>query len=393
LRLFPISAVLAMLCAAEPNMFLNGKLQLIGESRLRYEDRLNAAFGMARDYDVALLRQRLGFAWRPNENVEIRAVGQDTRAPLYGPNAPNSLRDGTDLYEAYIDLFAKKKNGFAMRAGRSILSYGDTRLIGSPQWANLTRSYDMARVQYKRKASVYEVLYFSPVQIKINDFNRPELREHGWGTYNVLSKWSEAYVLRHEQPGTLRSWTWGGRLMLPFVAKWKMTIEPIVQRVERAYVSTSEGALVTNFNRRIANVDLSIEYKYASSGFDQMYPAIHDKLGHEDLFAWRNLHNIRVFATWRPKKTVAVNFMYNANWLVDVKTGVFNTQNRLLTRDVNGRAAPWAGQEFDSYVNWNYRKFMTVGGGFGVYVNGAFFHTTTPDRAPAFVYVFHTFTM
>jgi len=383
----------AALTAAEPNVFFDGKLFLLGETRVRYEDRSNVSFGTAPDYDVALLRQRLGFSFRPNADVEVRVIGQDTRAPLYGPNAPGSLRDGADLYEAYIDLFGKRKTGFAMRAGRSTLSYGDTRFIGSPQWANLARTYEMARAQWKTNKAVFEFLFVSPTAIQINRFNKPILREHLVGTYNTFGKWAELYVLRHRQPGTLESTITGGRLMLPMPAKWKLTVEPVAERVERGGITTTEGALAAAFARKIGNVDLSIEYKFASSGFDQMYPAIHDKLGHEDLFAWRNLHNTRAFGTWRPIKTLAVNFMYNANWLVDTTVGVFNTQNRLIARDPSGRAARWAGQEIDSYVNWNYRKFMTIGGGVGAYANGAFFRATTPNRNPFFFYIHHTFTM
>ncbi|MFN0100743.1 MAG: alginate export family protein [Bryobacteraceae bacterium] len=380
------------LSGAEPNMFLNGRVQLIGETRIRYEDRINVAFGTAPDYDVALLRQRLGFAFKPNADVEIRVIGQDTRAPLYGPNAPNSLRDGADLYEAYVDLFAKRKTGFAMRAGRSTLSYGDTRFIGSPQWANLARTYDMARAQWRTKRATWEFLFVSPTSIQINRFNKPILREHLWGTYNVIGKWAELYVLRHQQPGTLESVIAGGRLMAP-LRKWKLTIEPVAESVKRGSAAASEGALVANLARKIGDVDFSVEYKFASSGFDQMYPAIHDKLGHEDLFAWRNLHNARAFGTWRPVKTLAVNFMYNANWLVDPGVGVFSTQNRLIARDTTGRASRWAGQEIDSYVNWTYRKFMTLGGGVGAYANGAFFRGITPNRSPVFYYIHHTFTM
>ncbi|HEU0123523.1 MAG TPA: alginate export family protein [Bryobacteraceae bacterium] len=375
----------------EPNVFFDGRLFLIGESRIRYEDRANVAFGAARDYDVALLRQRLGFSFRPNADVEIRVVGQDTRAPLYGPNAPNSLRDGADLYEAYIELFGKRKTGFAMRAGRSTLSYGDTRFIGSPQWANLTRTYDMARAQWKTKAATWEFLFVSPTAVQINRFNRPILSEHMYGTYNTFGKWAEAYLLRHQQVG-LESVIAGGRLMAA-LKKWKLTVEPVMERVKRGAADTGEGAVAVNFARKIGKVDLSLEYKYASSGFDQMYPAIHDKLGHEDLFAWRNLHNARAFGTWRPVKSLAVNFMYNANWLVDPSVGVFNTQNRLIVRDTTGRASHWAGQEFDGYINWNYRKFLTLGGGVGAYANGRFFHGLTPDRSPVFYYIHHTFTM
>lgn len=389
MRLFVVlTVVAASLGGAEPNVFFDGRVQLIGESRIRYEDRFNVGFGTARDYDVALLRQRLGFSYKPNADIEIRVIGQDTRAPLYGTKAPNSLRDATDLYEGYIDLFGKRKTGFAMRAGRSTLSYGDTRFIGSPQWANLARTYDMARAQWKTSKATWEFLFVSPTFININRFNRPILREHLYGTYNTFGKWGELYVLRHEQPGTLESVITGGRLMVP-LGKFKLTIEPVTERVKRGALSTGEGALSTNLARKIGNIDVSFEYKFASSGFDQMYPAIHDKLGHEDLFAWRNLHNARAFGTWRPLKTLAVNFMYNANWLVDPRVGVFNTQNRLIARGSNR----WAGQEVDSYVNWTYRKFMTLGGGVGAYANGTFFRGVTPNRSPVFYYIHHTFTM
>ena len=382
----------AGLCGQEPNIFFEGRLQLIGESRVRYENRNNVQFGLAKDYDVALLRHRLGFSYKPNADVEVRVIGQDTRAPLYGPGAPNSLRDGTDLYEAYVDLFGKRKTGFAMRAGRSTLSYGDTRFIGSPQWANLARTYDMARAQWKTEKNTWEFLFVSPTYIDINRFNKPILKEHLMGTYNQIGKWAELYLLRHQQPGTLEAGIAGGRLMAP-LGKFKLTIEPVVERVTRTGVATNEGALAANFSRKIHNVDLSIEYKFASSGFDQMYPAIHDKLGHEDLFAWRNLHNTRVFGIWRPRKPLTVNFMYNANWVVDTRVGVFNTQNRLITRDPTGRASHWAGQEFDVYTNWTYRKFLTIGGGVGAYANGTFFQNTSPNRNPFFYYIHHTFTM
>jgi hypothetical protein len=389
---FLLTFLAVALRGQEPNIFFDGRVQLVGESRIRYEDRSNVAFGTTKDYDVALLRQRIGFSYKPNADIEVRVVGQDTRAPLYGPGAPSSLRDGTDLYEAYIDLFGKRKTGFAIRAGRSTLSYGDTRFIGSPQWANLARTYDMARAQWKTKKATWEFLFVSPTFININRFNKPILREHLFGTYNTFGKWAELYVLRHQQPGTLESVITGGRLMAP-LGKFKLTIEPVTERVTRAAIATVEGALAVNFARKIHNVDLSVEYKFASSGFDQMYPAIHDKLGHEDLFAWRNLHNTRAFGTWRPLKTLAVNFMYNANWLVDPGVGVFNTQNRLIARDANGRASRWAGQEVDTYVNWTYRKFMTIGGGMGAYANGGFFRTTTPNHSPYFYYIHHTFTM
>lgn len=394
MRLVPLLLILAAaMRGEEPNVFLDGKLTLLGESRIRYEDRDRVAFGTAKDYDVAILRQRLGFSYKPTEDVEVRVIGQDARAPLYGPNAPNSMRDGADLYEAYVDLFAKRKKGFAMRVGRSTLSYGDTRYIGSPQWANLTRTYDMARMQWKSNGNTYEFLFASPTPIQINLFNKPVLHEHLWGTYNTFGKKAEVYVLKHRQIGLVESVVTGGRWMQPLGKKYKLTVEPVVERVKRGLLTSAEGAVSAAVTRKIGLVDLAVEYKFASSGFDHMYPAAHDKIGHEDLFAFRNMNNTRTFATWRPVKSLAVNFMYNASWLVDTRVGLFNTQNRLIVRDTRGTAGRFAGHEFDCFVNWNYRKFMTMGGGVGAFANGGFFRTTSPNRSPVFYYIHHTFTM
>ena len=65
----------------------------------------------------------------------------------------------------------------------------------------------------------------------------------------------------------------------------------------------------------------------------------------------------------------------------------------MIARDNSARASRWAGQEVDGYVNWTYRKFMTVGGGMGAYANGVFFSGTTPNRGPVFYYIQHTFTI
>jgi Alginate export len=67
-------------------------------------------------------------------------------------------------------------------------------------------------------------------------------------------------------------------------------------------------------------LDLSGEYKYASgtanpkdtsrdSTFDQLYAANHDRFGHEDLFGWRNLHDIRSLGTFDVLKNVSLNAM------------------------------------------------------------------------------------
>jgi len=52
-----------------------------------------------------------------------------------------------------------------------MLNYGETRLIGSPQWSNLSRTYDQARVCYRLPQMRLEMLYASPVKVRLGEFN------------------------------------------------------------------------------------------------------------------------------------------------------------------------------------------------------------------------------
>jgi hypothetical protein len=47
-----------------------------------------------------------------------------------------------DLQERYIELFRKNKSGLEAVFGHQMLNYGDSRLFGSPQWSNISRTFD-----------------------------------------------------------------------------------------------------------------------------------------------------------------------------------------------------------------------------------------------------------
>ena len=87
------------------------QLKLSFEQRGRYEDRTGNAFGKDPDLDTGLFRTRLGLSYVPVEWLKVSGMLQDSRAPWYGENAPNNIRDETDLHEAYIELFPERKSG------------------------------------------------------------------------------------------------------------------------------------------------------------------------------------------------------------------------------------------------------------------------------------------
>src|SRR5579863_2878301 len=100
------------------------------EERTRWEEKDGVNFGKSVNQQDMLSRLRIGAHFDPVPCFEISAMGQDARAPFYGANAPNTLRDTMDLQEAYVEFFGHYKTGPGATFGREMLNYGESRLIG-----------------------------------------------------------------------------------------------------------------------------------------------------------------------------------------------------------------------------------------------------------------------
>jgi len=402
------------------------KLKLGFEQRGRYEDRTGTAFGKDADVATGLFRTRLGMAYTPVEWLKFSGMVQDSRAPWYGAGAPNTVRDQADLHEAYIELFPAYKKGLGLTAGRMMLNYGEGRLIGTPQWSNLSRTYDHARVYWRSRKAQFEVLLVSPVKVRIGEFNRPVLGDRVWGTYNAFPDFYknnlfEAYLLRRDQnrPGgftgglrrdgtdKLRAGTFGFRMTGPLAVGMRYSLEGALQRGKVGAANLRAGAWFSGISRRWTvgrqTLDVSGEYKYASGTdnpadptrtgtFDQLYPANHDKFGHQDLFGWRNIHNARALATLGLTRNFAVNFMYDNYWLASLKDSLYNGSGKSIARSADGTAGRHAGQEADAFCTYKYKHF-TVGAGYGHFFAGQFIRKTTPGVGPTYLYVFHSYSL
>lgn len=386
-----------------------GKLKLSFEQRGRYEDRNGNAFGKAPDVATGLFRTRLGLTYTPVPWLKLSGMVQDSRAPWYGPNAPNAVRDQADLHESYVELFPSSKQGFGMTAGRMMLNYGEGRLIGAPRWGNLARTYDSARVYFRSPRARFEVLLVSPVKVRIGEFNRPVPGDRVWGTYNSFPGFYadnllEAYVLRRDQnrpggfagAGTVAVNTFGFRLAGPLASGIRHSVEAALQKGKAGAADLSAFAWFAGLSRRWTirgkTLDLSAEYKYASGAFDQLYPANHDKFGHEDLFGWRNIHNTRAVAALALTKNLSVNVMYDSSWLANLKEGIYNGAGKLIARSATGTAGRHVGQEADVFGTYKYNHF-TFGAGYGHFFAGRFIRNATPGIGPTYLYVFHSYSL
>ncbi len=386
------------------------------EERTRWEEKDGVSFGKQVNQQDMLSRLRIGADVTPVSWFTMSAMGQDARVPFYGAVAPNTMRDTMDLQEAWVRFFGKRKAGFGAEFGREMLNFGEARLIGTPQWSNVSRTYDAGRVYYRAGKARFEVLMVSPVKVVTDSFNAPDLGERIWGMYDTFSSvWHgasvDAYALRHSQnriggwtvAGTLGTDTFGGRIYGPLPAGFAYSVEGVGQGGHAGVLEQRAYAWFTGVTRKTTlfsrPLGLSAEYKVASgtrqgqtysATFDQLSPANHDKFGHEDLFGWRNIRTLKSLETLGITKTLALNFMYTDHWLDSAFDSLYNGAGNVIASSKTGSAGTRVGQEVDGFVTYQ-RGGHLFGAGVGHFFKGQFVEETTKGINPRYFYVFQQY--
>lgn len=391
------------------------RLKVSLEFRTRLEERTGNNFGRSADLDNPLFRTRVGLQYDVTNWWRVSAMAQDSRAPEYGEPAPATARNTIDLQEGYLEFFARRQTGFGALLGRQMVSLGEGRVIGIPQWVNSSRTYDTARLYYRLPRMRLEVLSLSIVRVRPDEFDRPNLGDRLWGTYdtfsNVIPKGTlEVYLLRHDQNrpggftgiGRLAINSFGGRAVGKLPLSLKYGVEAIVQNGKTGTLRHRAYAWYAGLSRQVRiglPLDLEVEYKYASGSrdpvsrdntYDQLYAANHDKFGHADLFGWRNIRNLRSLDTLHLSKVIALNFMYNNWWLDSASDGLYGGSGALLVRSPKGNASRHIGQEADVFATFQVAGW-TFGAGFAHVFAGEYLKRTTPGADTRYLYVFQSY--
>ncbi len=367
------------------------------------------SFGKDVDTSMAILRHRLGLTWRPSEWVKISAMAQDCRVPLYGRPAPGSLRDPLDLAEGYAEISDPSGSGMALSAGRRRINYGDARLIGSPEWANTTRTWDHARLSWRTAKLNVDGLFLSPVDINVNGFNRPRLDRRVWGVYATLPSaakrlTTEFYALRHDPgfAGNLRTNSFGARLAGKLDGGWSYGMEGVGQTGNAGTKDHRAAAWFASLSKSLdaagRPLKMSGESKYASgtkdpwdasrsATFDLLYGAVHDRFGHEDVLGWRNIRNIKAQADYAIHRKLTLTLMFDDSWLASPKDYLYGPTGVPIARDATGRSGRHIGQELDLFAAVNLKK-VTFGAGYGRFLMGEFVKKATPGVGPNLFYIY-----
>src|SRR5262245_1246281 len=126
---------------------------LSGEARFRPEWRDNADLNSANDDEnlQGFMRLRLGTTILVKKDYRVFFQIQDSR--VAGEEAAVTTNEkNLDLHQGFVELLRVGADGMSMTIGRQEWKYGDERLIGAQNWANIGRSFDGVKARYSHRS-------------------------------------------------------------------------------------------------------------------------------------------------------------------------------------------------------------------------------------------------
>ncbi len=318
--------------------------------------------GVDNDNSFLLLREKLHLGYTPFSWVSVFAEARDSSS-TWDDRHPSPEGDFLDLHQAFLRLGDPAQFPLTAKVGRQELVYGDERLVGNADWANIPRSFDAAKLRFENPNLWVDCFVGRVVLPVTHQFNLPNDYDWFCGIYGstatlVPKQETQLYFLSRNdsakaatttpkalygRPGSARDiYTVGTRVKsLPGQWRgWDYTAEIAGQfgdikvpvpgigprRLNHRALAASAGGGYT-WTEAFAAPRLGLEYNFSSGDhnpkdgknetFDNLFPSNHKHYGYMDFVGWRNIHNPRLSATLKPAKSILLTLDYHLFWLAD----------------------------------------------------------------------------
>ena len=389
--------------ANEINSQLPNWLHFSGEERARMEYIVGEGFKPADDAYL-LNRLRLNLDIRASSWLKFGFQAEDSR--VFGQNtlpAPASQKDAMDLRLGYVQLGGDEAPAM-LRAGRQSLDFGEGRLLADPNWSNVGKSFDAARLTLRH--GQFKVDLFTAAAVKVDpvNFDEPTPGEHFDGAYGsmgglvpgatiepyVFWRMEHGYKSESGKLGNLSEQTVGFRWFGKLPAGFDYTSEIAGQTGSWStdHIAAWMGHWVLGHTLPNARHKprLFVELNRASGDanpkddhhgtFDILFPSSHDKFGLTDLLCASNVVYFRPGFQYTVRPGLTVSAAYNDYWLASARDGLY-IGGKVFTRSTNGTAGTHVGQEADVQAQWAASRATTVNLGYGRLFPGEFLDKTT----------------
>ncbi len=379
-------------------------LSLGGQARFRYERWNNFLFAPAGDGDFVLRRFLLhaDFHLTPLARIFIegRAAESSTRN-LSGGKRTSDV-DTTDVQNAFLDLNLFRRT-VLVRAGRQGMAFGAVRLVSSPDWGNVGRTFDGFRTAWTGKTNRIDAFYVRPVLVYRYESNRSDDTSAFYGFYGTVKspktkRLFDYYVLTlHTNPAAsdMERYTPGARFAGSLVGNLSVDAEVAMQ-----FGEMRAGATELDIGAGMAALDLrylfkgavweplvTFGYDYASGDespldgengtFNQLYTQGHAYLGWVDVVGRQNIQDYRceIKVTPIPNK-VNLRLEYHQFYRAEENDGLYNSSG-VLIRAAGGSANKEIGQEYGSKLEIGLTRHLSALLGYSYFNAGGFIKETS----------------
>ena len=392
-------------------------IRIGGEYRDRFEGPQGIGFNGTNDYYL-LDRFRLRAVIQPKPWLGFHGEVQDTRIFFnHHTSNGNPYEDSWTLWQAYPQIGSSTEGWADVLAGRQVLRFGDERVIGPSEWTNVTRTFDVARIDFHHPGYKVSVFSSSVVPGENTDLHNavPGNNLHGiYGSFqNIVPKADfEPYALWRVAPanselveevghGHLNEVTlglhWKGKL--PYGFDYDNEFDGQKGSLGKYSIGAWAGyaSLGKTFLKTPASPRTFLELNYASgtknpaghewNTFDQIYPSNHDKYGFADLFGRRNLVQYRTGIEEVPAKEWRFKQQFEGFWLATAYDNLYNSSGAIAVQAHPGPSRH-VGNELDLVAEYTLDKGLNFGFGYGRMFVGPFLRTTTAGHDYQYPYAY-----
>lgn len=400
---------------------LPGWLSLSGEFRFRFENGQGLGYSEDNDDGYGLTRTRLELGVRPVSWLNFGIQAQDSRAPGIRPALSNSgaVRDPFDLRQAYAEIGASR-SAASLKVGRQALIYGDSRLIGAPNWSNTSRVFDAVRLQVRGSGAKLDLFSASVVRNDPNRrLNRSVEGEYLHGLYGSLENvipgsTLEPYLLWQTKSsvvnelnahGDLDRYTLGFRAWGKGLGPWDYNAALVRQWGQVAGSDIQAWAYYAELGYSIEarlNPRLYIHYNFGSGdkdpedgrfgGFVNLYPTTAFLYGRANRVGWRNHKGLRLGSELKPHSKLTLLLEFHSFWLASKTDALYSAGGQVSVAPPPGGARDAkVGNEVDAVFTVPVTDNFSLGGGLAHMLPGPFVKANTPGHPFTYSYLFTSY--
>jgi Alginate export len=319
--------------------------------------------------------------------------------------------DKGDFQNLFVEARVVELNGspVSVRAGRQEIALGSQRLVATPDWGVVRRSFQGVRAMWGNEQWDADLFWVKPVIPKPNGFNDVDNNVNFGGafvTYRPRKGSSiDAYYLaldnstRLVEQGIIRSpstiHTIGGRYAgdIDEAFLWETEAAIQVGRQGKANVLAGmfTGGLGYHFKGVPWNPTFWAVYNYASGDdlpnqgtahtFHQLFPFTQYYEGWIDAVGHQNQHDLNLRLYLYPEAWITVWLQYHHYELAAARDALYGIAGQAYRRDATGRAGTNVGDKAEVIANFHLTKRADVYCGYSYLWGGDFLKNTAGPRA------------